>query len=97
MYTEGISRGTSATSGGFPTSEKAVNIGGGYSTMAGTLNHVIVWTRALTANEALWLASEPYVFLSPIIRRRHFIPPAATGGKGSFFPFFVPGLLSTPS
>jgi hypothetical protein len=57
----------------------------------------VIWARALSDTEMIWATQEPYAFLMPVIRRRYFVPPAATGGKGSFFPFFVPGLLSTPS
>lgn len=54
------------------------------------------WNRVLSVADFSWLDLEPYVFFRPVIRRQYFVPPA-TGGKGSFFPFFVPGLLSTPS
>ena len=41
-----------------------------------------VWTRALSATEALWLHAEPYAFLQPVIRRRWFALAAAEAPTG---------------
>lgn len=97
LYVNGVVVSAVGSGGGFGSAVKAVNLGAGYANIAGTLIKVAIYKRVLSASDVLALHTEPYVFLYPIIRRRYFVPPAATGGKGSFFPFFVPGLLSTPS
>ena len=76
-YVDGIEQAFQAgTGGGWGTSAKAVNIGNGYQPISGTILKVSLWPRVLTANEAAWLAAEPYAFLRPILRRRYFIAPS---------------------
>jgi hypothetical protein len=42
----------------------------------GTIIHAAIWSRALSAADILWLYTEPYAMLRPIVRRRYFVPAA---------------------
>ncbi len=85
-YVDGVLDPVSSTSGGFGTSVDMPNLGAGYGgAIGGKLIKVAIYPRALSALEALWLATEPYVMLQPVLRRRYFhftpavAPPAVTG------------------
>ena len=43
-----------------------------------------IWSRALTDDEILWRAKEPFAFLRPVVRRRYWDVPAAAGGATAF-------------
>lgn len=78
LYTNGVPDGaTSMGAGGYASPIATTNLGGGYKQIAGNLVRVVIWSRVLSASEALGVYHLPYIFLRPIIRRRYFAPPAA--------------------
>jgi hypothetical protein len=80
VYVDGASDATPVADGVVPSVTSVHRIGqtvgvqfGGFS-----LDHLFVYGRGLSAGQARWLATEPYAFLRPIVRRRYFIPVAET-------------------
>jgi hypothetical protein len=84
VYLDGVRSGTeeSFASGAPAADAGAVAIGGAnasaYRNWRGLLDVFLYYNRALSPSEALWLASEPYAMLRPIVRRRYFVPAVAT-------------------
>lgn len=79
-YTNGIARGTVASTGTMTAASSGYNVffgtAGSHATMgpypsAGLA--AALWTRPLAVGEILWLDKEPYAMLRPIVRRRYFV------------------------
>ena len=82
IYIDGAANNSAASTQSSITAATGVMCLGGVDPsrtryMDGTLIHAFFYRVALAAGLALWLATEPYAMLRPIVRRRYFVPAAA--------------------
>lgn len=97
------SNGTGATTGSVPA--MAILFANNFGASAGFNGSIGYWAYyrvALSQDQVLWLAAEPYVMLRPIKRVRYFMPAVAGGGLDTTFKrrsavqILIPSILAPP-
>ncbi len=86
LYIDGVSVGSASTGSGNVawTTFTIGSINTTYHFWAGAVHTAAVWVnRRLSAQDAAWLAAEPYAVFRPIARRRYFIFTPAAADVGS--------------
>ena len=85
-YANGAPNGTLAAGTpytGYSNAQLNIGYGNpGARTALGVLNSVYVWSRALSSNENVWLAEEPFAMLKAKISRQFYFMPSSSGGGG---------------